>query len=44
MENVIVKWLAHLTALNLWQKTHLSNGFRKLSLLPPYVLGSVEKQ
>lgn len=32
MENVIVKWLAHLTSLNPWQMTRLSNGFRKLIL------------
>lgn len=43
MENVIVKWLAHLTSLNPWQMTRLSNGFRKLILPPSRVLGAVEK-
>lgn len=32
MENVIVKWLARLTFLNLWQTTCLGNALRKLAL------------
>lgn len=32
MENVIVKWLARLTSLNLWQTTCLGNALRKLTL------------